>query len=367
MKLFLNDQCLSLLFFVYHFHLVHQSQTKSFHTLYHRLEVAFRIPSPSMEGVLYTAELLEQILLNLDLNTLLHAQRVSKWFLQLINASTPIQQALFFQPYLTSPKCRFKHDASGPRGSKLVDKFLSATCGFDIITYAHQNENIINPLIQRYLNEFSLQRETAYWPRLDYDVTPKWPAAFQHACEPLNLVAFRRSSASWRRMLPVQPPPIFLAVEFERRNRKVFLGLVGPSEENKSKEHKSGICTGLIYDLCWSWWNKRASSDFSICWSIVMEPAQSMMDAMIGNREQVERACERRLPYLTLILYDGDDPIQNLSLLKSDGFQRRKVVGIDTNEAKRGNTSVLYFGHGPTRVDSRYDLRPLDTGRGKKQ
>lgn len=55
----------------------------------------------AQKKVLGTTELLEMILLDVDIKTLLPSQRVNKDFQATINRSTPIQQLLFFEPLPT--------------------------------------------------------------------------------------------------------------------------------------------------------------------------------------------------------------------------------------------------------------------------
>jgi F-box domain len=70
-------------------------------------------------------ELFDEILLYVDLYTLLHAQRVSKLFCGRIKASPLLQQALFLQPCHVASKHRKKYEHLGEFSSYEID-LLSA-------------------------------------------------------------------------------------------------------------------------------------------------------------------------------------------------------------------------------------------------
>ncbi|KAK5124658.1 hypothetical protein LTR85_001371 [Meristemomyces frigidus] len=63
----------------------------------------FARDNPASDRLLATTELLELILLNLPMRDLLFAQRVSTRFKRVIDKSSPIQQALFFEPEAAGP------------------------------------------------------------------------------------------------------------------------------------------------------------------------------------------------------------------------------------------------------------------------
>ncbi|KAH8896156.1 hypothetical protein GQ53DRAFT_852103 [Thozetella sp. PMI_491] len=124
---------------------------------------------PRRDEVLQTNELLEQILLRLNLRTLLTAaQLVSRHWSTLISASPALQKALFFQPCTAS-------EVSEPR---------------------------FNPL---------LQEEFPYWlrsgTRTSRDHLNKSNLVRKPRDSPVT-----RPEASWRKMLPRQPPVTILGI-----------------------------------------------------------------------------------------------------------------------------------------------------------
>ena len=121
---------------------------------------------PPSERALASIELLEKILLQLDLRSLLiSAQSVNRRWRQLIEKSSKIQRALFFQP----EKKR--------RGA---------------------NEPMFNPLLmETFPSLFPQDGGTSAifsFTSLDMIQTPE------------KLAAYARNEASWRRMLVQQPP-----------------------------------------------------------------------------------------------------------------------------------------------------------------
>ncbi|KAH8896356.1 hypothetical protein GQ53DRAFT_743572 [Thozetella sp. PMI_491] len=113
------------------------------------------------DEVMQTTELLEQILLHLDLRTLLTAaKRVNRHWENLISASPTVQKALFFQPCDAS-------EVSEPRLNPLLQEVFPFWLKSGAVTdHGH-------------LNKSTLGRESS---------------------------RFLRPEASWRYMLPRQPP-----------------------------------------------------------------------------------------------------------------------------------------------------------------
>ncbi|KAI0107253.1 hypothetical protein GGR51DRAFT_559594 [Nemania sp. FL0031] len=123
------------------------------------------------DAVLWTAELLEQILLHLDMRTLLTAaQLVRRQWRDLITTSPTLQQALYFKPVA---------QASGPRTP--------------------------NPLLAEVFPP---------WFRLDLD--QRSPLVCRDNFRELRIGrtwlrrAFMHPAATWRRMLVQQPPVLQL-------------------------------------------------------------------------------------------------------------------------------------------------------------
>ncbi|PWY91897.1 hypothetical protein BO94DRAFT_461505 [Aspergillus sclerotioniger CBS 115572] len=133
--------------------------------------------SSSTQWVLFTPELLEMILLQLDLRTLVaSAQRVCRAWNGLIQGSSSLQEALFLKP---------------------IKK--------------HKNnltENTINPLLAEAFPAIFLQNE-ALFPRNKNEFTL---ADLDMIRNPEKKAAYLRPEASWRRMLIQQPPAFKLGI-----------------------------------------------------------------------------------------------------------------------------------------------------------
>ncbi|KAH7197618.1 uncharacterized protein B0J16DRAFT_23889 [Fusarium flagelliforme] len=139
--------------------------------------------------ILLVPELLELVLVNLDLKTLLvSASRVCRYWAATMARSSKIQQALFFQPV---PSTGVKRPESFTLNPLLVEKF--GRCFFDI-----DREYV------------SLRRADSFL-RLPW--SPEGPNAKQGPERSLKLEktdrleSFTMSASSWRRMLVSQPPP----------------------------------------------------------------------------------------------------------------------------------------------------------------
>jgi hypothetical protein len=126
---------------------------------------------PATEKTLSTAELLESILLQLDLQTLLtSAQRTCRTWTNLIRGSPALQRALYFTP------------VSDTRG----------------------HEAVLNPLlIDTFPSFFEVENETLFGGG-----NGTLLASLRMFKQPETQASFLREEASWRRML-VQQPPVF--------------------------------------------------------------------------------------------------------------------------------------------------------------
>ncbi|EIT82636.1 hypothetical protein AO1008_01829 [Aspergillus oryzae 100-8] len=123
-------------------------------------------------------EILHPILLNLDMRTLLHAQRVCRVWYHIITRSRSLQQALFFLPVEES-------QATGP--VKRIDQ--------------------INPLLKEIL-----------WPQLSWLATSARKlksSERRRQAKERGIPTLRSETASWRRMLIRQPPPITIGIQGE--------------------------------------------------------------------------------------------------------------------------------------------------------
>lgn len=124
-----------------------------------------------MDAVSNVPELLENILLELPIKSLLVVQRVSKTFHATITGSPRLQQALFFKPLPVKP--------------------LKPETG------VHVAQWLDSPDDQMYHNFFA---------NPFYDKFRKIDVKTTDDCSQPNAPAFNRPQASWRRMLVCQPP-----------------------------------------------------------------------------------------------------------------------------------------------------------------
>ncbi|KAE8340686.1 hypothetical protein BDV24DRAFT_151806 [Aspergillus arachidicola] len=123
-------------------------------------------------------EILHPILLNLDMRSLLHAQRVCRVWNDIITRSRSLQQALFFLPVE-------EHQATSP------DK----------------RPGHINPLLKEIL-----------WPQLSWLATSASKiksSERRRQAQARDIPILRSETASWRRMLIRQPPPITIGIQGE--------------------------------------------------------------------------------------------------------------------------------------------------------
>lgn len=147
----------------------------------------------SLSQVLQTTELLEAILYQLPFADLLNAHRVSRTWLQLIQASLPLQRKLFNKP-----------DFAAPRKTMIVkDSGLGLVCGLDLGSIFETYEISVptpHPLLQ---NTTIIQLQQSP-PR-------------KHVLQNLHHGSYRdlplRKSGSWERQLIAQPPPTKIKVQ----------------------------------------------------------------------------------------------------------------------------------------------------------
>ncbi|OGM42621.1 hypothetical protein ABOM_008458 [Aspergillus bombycis] len=123
-------------------------------------------------------EILHPILINLDMRTLLHAQRVCHVWHHIITKSRSLQQALFFLP---------------------VEEREA--------TASNERRSQINPLLKEVL-----------WPQLSWLATcgrKLTPLERKQQAKTRGIPILRSEDASWRRMLIRQPPPITIGIQSE--------------------------------------------------------------------------------------------------------------------------------------------------------
>jgi hypothetical protein len=129
------------------------------------------VSSSSTHTAFGISEILEMILLNLDMRTLLCIQRTCRPWLNMIRGSSPIQKALYFIP----------------------------------IENSTGQEKVQNPLLaETFPALFRLTDPDN--PEDDYEYDAPTLATFDMMKSPSKLVVYLRPEASWRRMLLQQPP-----------------------------------------------------------------------------------------------------------------------------------------------------------------
>lgn len=149
--------------------------------------------SSAASKVFNTTELLENILLFLDLRTLLLSKGVNTQFRDVVDGSTKIQKALFFEPlsYPTTADVELletqptepKHPWGGKGEPYLPDHIAKV--------------QPVNPLLDRYLGY------GCGWGSEGWTTAPTMSAA----CDDATLERLEKSDpcSSWRRMLVLQP------------------------------------------------------------------------------------------------------------------------------------------------------------------
>ncbi|KAF5674065.1 hypothetical protein FHETE_3125 [Fusarium heterosporum] len=186
--------------------------------------------SNAVQQILFVPELLELILLHLDMKTLLvSASRVCRQWAAIMAKSPRIQQALFFQPALSTTSGRPRAFTLNPL---LVEKF--GRCFFDID------------------RKYTYLRRADSFFRLPW--APEGAIAEQGLARSLSVLEktrrlenFTMSSSSWRRMLVSQPPPLLLGYlkldVVEIWFHEVYTALIEPRSPSQ------GLSMGQLYDM----------------------------------------------------------------------------------------------------------------------
>ncbi|QKX54507.1 uncharacterized protein TRUGW13939_01594 [Talaromyces rugulosus] len=228
------------------------------------------MPTAAVEAALSTAELLEAVLLFCDQTTLLvAAQRVSKQWFGVINASRRLQQAMFFYPIVPPAKPSVAYPRSP---EEELDKSTNA--------HARKVVASLNPLLVKHFGSVffdpkgcgGLQSANHFYFELpwwadgrsnDLSDSPEMQEYLERRHQ-----AFMRSGASWRRMLVSQPAPPALGYGWKERREVRFWLLVWrgyidkapgyaesassslPSAEPSSLSlSRTGLRFGQLYDL----------------------------------------------------------------------------------------------------------------------
>ncbi|KAH8161535.1 hypothetical protein CIB48_g6698 [Xylaria polymorpha] len=182
----------------------------------------------SGDAVLQTAELLEGVLLQLDMRTLLTtAQLVSRQWHELITTSPALKQALYFEPIAR---------LSGPA----TQNPLLAEVFPPWFPKPTKNE-------QRDITS-SLKMTN----REDFSGLPMAQASRRHA--------FMHPSATWRKMLVQQPPVLRLG------RWTASHAMMGDFHHFQLQEFPDGLRMGSLYDFGQDW-ARQAVSGFNVFWN----------------------------------------------------------------------------------------------------
>ncbi|KAI1162232.1 hypothetical protein F5B18DRAFT_625157 [Nemania serpens] len=201
-----------------------------------------------MEAVLAIPELLEAILLQLDMTSLLVlASRVNKTWNHLIETSPAIQQALYFQPILDDRSAR------NPRQKSIA----TTTC-----------QPTANPLLLKKFGEYFFDTGEHHGRvHRCCDAFHKLPWEENRGIDLGTMLEMQRATtsqerdcsrftcrgASWRRMLVSQPPPMQLGALWQEAGlpsafkpmQTASKALIAPGTSTDS----TGVQMGHLYDL----------------------------------------------------------------------------------------------------------------------
>lgn len=240
-----------------------------------------------MDSVLSTTELLEAILLNLDMTTLLvSCLRVSRAWSRVITHSPALQRALYFQPIP-----RDQHPDQEAEVAEWIQNFelnplLVKRFGplfFDFISDGPEYEGREERYgyVRRANSFYTLPWTPSVCKEFDvYDPSPNIRQILRHSTIPPGIAEsdqeavgreralrrhFTRRGASWRRMLVSQPPPPRLGylwvdslddVPYNETGRTVSVATVSsdlPVKNAHSGEGErvggAGLRMGQLYDL----------------------------------------------------------------------------------------------------------------------
>ncbi|THV54109.1 hypothetical protein BGAL_0034g00300 [Botrytis galanthina] len=158
--------------------------------------------STETPNLLYVPEILTKILSHLDVKTLLLSQRVSKQWAEIIQTSPHLQECLFFKP-------------------------------------APPNVEVTrNPLLAEKFPDWFYTIEEEPWNQIGHETFNE----LEWGSSPGVAMAYRRSDASWRKMLLRQPPLEEMLIEYTRNDEQ------GLFFWDVKVEKKEGIRMDLAYD-----------------------------------------------------------------------------------------------------------------------
>ncbi|KAM0124504.1 hypothetical protein ACHAP3_010292 [Botrytis cinerea] len=151
---------------------------------------------------LYVPEILTKILSHLDAKTLLFSQRVSKQWAELVQTSPHLQECLFFKS--SAPNAEFT----------------------------------LNPLLVEKFPAWFNTMEEEPWIQVGHEVFDK----LEWGSSPRVTMAYKRSDASWRKMLLCQPPLEEMLINYTRCDNQWLCFW------DVKVEKKEGIRMGLAFD-----------------------------------------------------------------------------------------------------------------------
>ncbi|KAK4619531.1 hypothetical protein CLAFUW4_11691 [Fulvia fulva] len=160
----------------------------------------------AVHDTLHTAELLEMILINVDMHTLLLAQRVSRYWSESIEGSMKLQKKLFLIPATSGDIIKLNIASNISQNSMVesmvVDSNLKAPTPSDV--------SVLNPLFD--------------WERTRFFATPSIPICTRPDRDNRDL-SRHQVTPSWHKMVMTQPPQFELWTGQKRcNNEKLIAG-----------------------------------------------------------------------------------------------------------------------------------------------
>lgn len=174
------------------------------------------------EQVLGTTELLENVLVFLPMRTLLHAQRVCHTWQDVITQSLTLQQALFFRARESKKNENDEDAANEIEMNPLLEWLFPTSIRLEDSRWRFQ---FMSPSYE--MNDF----ETIWWNDDDY-----------------TMFSVLRATASWRKMLPVQPPPKSLNLEIWYYAGMLDIADYSCATADGFIPIKDGLRMGRLYD-----------------------------------------------------------------------------------------------------------------------
>jgi hypothetical protein len=272
----------------------HPSNPLTIVSLKKRAVQAMSTTTTPLQTVLNTPELLTQILLCLPLRSLLHAQRISHHWRDLILHSPSLQSALYFRP------------------------LPSACC---------PSLPVHNPLLAStfapWFIDLRLLDPSGVWPFCKAFPQLPWTQAPE---------AFRRADASWRDMLVVQPPARTLVVERRIEDRGADL-----RTRWMYKLGERGLRMGLFYDFVEEWCSWSEDKVGGVRWEMCANSEG-------GTREGVKSEWD---DCVTIILHHPEKPFllsyeDGANKKPKDFGQFRSLGAVDLGKLEFESTEYIF-------------------------